>query len=77
MKEWQQIIIIRAERTNQTFKQATDPEFGDKVIRMVTSETEASKYHQIMKSAVCNSDVPEDVSLLLMREGRLQNLIRH
>lgn len=44
---------------------------------MVTSQTEPSKYHQIMKLAVCNSDIPEDVSLLLMREGHLQNLIRH
>ena len=70
------MIIIRAERTT-TSKQATDPEFGDEVIKVVTSETEASKYHQIMKSAMWNSDVPEDVSLLLMREGRLQNLIRH
>lgn len=42
---------------------------------MVTPETSASKYHQIMKLAVCNNDVPEDVSLLLMREGRPPNLI--
>lgn len=28
---------------------------------MVTSEIEANKYYQIMKSAVCKSDLPEEM----------------
>lgn len=54
-------IIVRGEGTNSKFQTGYRHRIREQGHKMVTSETEASKYHQIMKLAVCKSDLPEEM----------------
>lgn len=66
-KNGNKMIIIRAEGTNCKLYTGYTSRIrgaGDRGVqghKMVTSEIEASKYHQIMKLAVCKSDLPEEM----------------
>ena len=57
-KNGNKMIIIRAERTNCNLQTDYRSRVWGQSHNMVTSESEASKYHQI-KLAVCKSDLPE------------------
>lgn len=60
-KNGNKMIIIRAEGTNCKLYTGYTSRIRGQGHKMVTSEIEANKYHQIMKLAVCKSDLPEEM----------------